>query len=768
MRLYHSFFPFLGAVSAASFHERTDNGVPQYKDASLSPIERANDLLGRMNWEEKVGQMGGVRRLAEAKLAFNRSNYEAFVETQNGILGYGSMYNAPLDLLPIANQVRMEQVNSTRLGIPWITVTDSVNSIYLVNGTLFPATLSMGCTFNIPLYKQVVQVLRDENRALGTYWVLSPELDLAKEPRGGRVGEMYGEDAYLVGSFGSQYVKTMEEKNEQGYIQVATTIKHFVYAQNQGGVNLASINAGINWIMNDLALPFWKVIKEANPLSLMASYSSVDQIPMSANQYMLQDILRDTLGFKGLIMSDAFGISNMFTAQKTATSAQDAAVQALEAGLALELSPGKPGYFPTLMSLENDTRIVELVDKAVHQILMIKLATGVFEQPLASEETIKKTLRAESHLEVNRNVSREAIVLLQNDGVLPLPSNSSQKVAVLGPFASLINAGSYAPEDPIDSATGSGLIESLQEALGADKVKYVQGCDIVLTNNTSGIDEAVSAAEAAGLAVLMLGSLSTSADPYMQSKRTDGEFYSHADLGFPGLQQQLLDSVLDTGVPTVVILSGGQAFALSNSTLRSNAILHSFLAGEYTADSLVEILYGRVNPSGKLPVSLPQASGATTAYYDFLPSDSVLAGPSGNGSTAWQWPQLQRESPFTFGYGLSYTTFAVSAPTLTTTNTTVQISTSVTNTGNITGKEVVQVYFRPKYTRTIEFPVRRLTAFAKYELQPGETKDITFSVNKEELGYWVYTKYHVYPGEYEFWVGTSSRKQDLKNATITL
>jgi beta-glucosidase-like glycosyl hydrolase len=662
----------------------------------------------------------------------------------------------------------MEQVNSTRLGIPWITVTDSLNSIYLINGTIFPASLAIGSSFNIPLYEKVVRVLRDENRAIGTYWVLSPELDLAKELRGGRVGEMYGEDAYLVGSFGSQYVKTMEEKNELGYVQVATTIKHFVYGLTQGGVNYASVNTGINEIMNQLALPFWKVIKEANPLSLMCSYSSVDLIPMSANRYMLQDILRDTLGFEGIIMSDAFSISNMFTAQKTATSPQDAAVQALEAGLGLELSPGSPGYFPNLLSLGNDTKIVELVDKAVHHLLVIKFATGTFEQPLPNAETIQQTLRATQHLEVNRNMSREAIVLLQNDGILPLPANSSQKVAVIGPFASLINAGSYSPLDPTDSAVGNRLTESLQNALGAENVMYAQGCDILSTNDTSGIEEAVNAAKTAGFAVLMLGSLASSGNPDLISNRTDGEFYAHADLGFPGLQQQLLDAVLDTGVPTVLILSGGQAFSLSNSTLRSNAILHSFLGGEYTADSLVDIMYGKVNPSGKLPVSLPQTSGATTAYYDYLPSDAVLAGPGVSGSSAWQWPLLQRESPFTFGYGLSYTTFSVADPTLSATNDTVQVSTSVTNTGKTAGKEVVQVYFRPEYTKTIEFPVKRLTAFEKYELQPGETKNVTFSIKKEDLGYWVYTKYHVYPGRYDFWAGTSSRAQDLKNATITL
>ncbi|OLN83081.1 Periplasmic beta-glucosidase 2 [Colletotrichum chlorophyti] len=767
-----------GLASAAFL---SNNSV--YLDPTRSPKERADDLLRFMTWEEKVGQLGGIRRLAETvsgKVVHNETLFEEIRKTQNGQIGFGASQNYAHDLLPIANKVRAEQINNTRLGIPYITIADSVNGLWISGGTLFPGAISMGSTWNIPLYEQVIAAIREENIAIGVHWVLSPEVDLARDPRNGRNGEMFGEDSYLVGEFATHYINTMQAKDEKGFVKVATTIKHWVYGTSSGGVNTASMQGGLNHILNDIGAPYVKALKEANPLSLMVSYASVDQIPMSMNKYLNKKILRDLLGFKGLIMSDAGSIRNMYTQSKVAKSFSDAGLRAIRGGLEHELSPRPPSVLPTLIDSVSNTEIAELIDESVRAILQIKFATGAFDLPLPSIENLNTTLRNERHLDINRNISREAIVLLQNDGTLPLQQSSVSRIALLGPYADILNTGQYAANNASSSSYGDTFRRSLERELGKENVRFIPGVDIARTNDSSGISEAVAAAREIGLAVVVLGSGWGSFDnTYESLHRTDGEGFSHPDLGFPGLQQQLLDAVLDAGVPTVLVLSGGQTFLLNESTKRAKAILHSWLAGEFTGDSLVEILFGEVNPSGKLTITFPEAEGAFPVAYDYFPSDDE----GGFGAATefdWHFPELTRYAPIRFGFGLSYTTFNISSPSIKCTasgsNSTsstcnekskVTVTATVTNTGDVAGKEVVQLYYRPEYAE-IEFPVMKLIRFEKVEVPAGDSKQVTLNVPYTELGYYVDGEWQVETGLYNFWIGSSSRTEDLQSLNATL
>ncbi|KAI1209302.1 glycoside hydrolase family 3 protein [Annulohypoxylon truncatum] len=746
---------------------------PAYLDSSLSPKERAADLLQRMTWEEKVGQLGGVRRTlvhTNGQATFNKTAFDAVHKTQNGQIGLGAQYNYAKDVLPVVNGLRAEQINSTRLGIPYVVITDSINSMWVSGGTLFPGAVSMASSWNLDLYEQVVAAIRDENHALGVNWVLSPELDIAYDPRNGRNGEMFGEDTYLVSQFGTKYVKTMQAKDENGFVKIATTIKHWVYGRGNGGVNRASMSGGINHIMNDLAAPYIKVIKEADPLSLMVSYASVDRVPMSINGYMVRDILRGNLGFKGLIMSDASSIQYTTTESMVSKSREDAARKALRAGLEHELSPDGTGLYTTLINEVNNTEIANLIDESVSALLKIKFATGVFDNPLPSVENMESILRSKKHLEINRNISRESIVLLENDGILPLHRSNVSKIAVVGAYADMINAGMYAACNATDPSYGDSLRRSLENKLGAENVLYAHGVDALPSNDSSGIDAAVAAAREAGLAVVVLGSgYGTFDTTEINNRRTDGEGFAHAELGFPGLQQQLLDAVLDTGVLTILIMSSGQTFVLNESTMRSNAIIHSWLSGEFTGDALVEILFGDVNPSGKLTVTMPQANGAFPVAYDYLPSDD-----RGGFGTAtlydWQWPQLTRYAPLRFGFGLSYTRFNISspvAPSIVPYGGNVSVTARVTNSGRVAGKEVVQLYYRPEYS-VIEFPVMKLVRFIKVDLAPGDFKDVTLAVPHNELGYYIDGKWSVDSGNYTFWIGSSSRTEDLHQFNVTI
>ncbi|KAF7594859.1 hypothetical protein BBP40_008189 [Aspergillus hancockii] len=706
-----------------------------------------------MSWEEKVGQMGGIRRLLSLGPKIDEENY-----------GFGAALNWADEILSLTNEVRQRQINESRLHIPFITVTDSINSLYLSGGTMFPSNLAMAATFNIPLFKEGVAALREEQLAIGVAWVLSPPLDIAWEPRYSRIGELFGEDSYLTGEFGHAYVQTMQDKDESGNIKVATTIKHFVYGESRGGVNAASMYGGINHIYNDQLRPYIRAL-EADPAAVMVSYASVDLVPMSANKYLIRDILRHKLGFEGVIMSDAGSIAHLYTESQLVRSYAEAALLALDAGLQMELSPGSPAVFPNLVSVTEDRRVGDLVDEAVLNILQLKFATGVFDNPIPDPTELNRTLRTPAHLETARDIAGESIVLLKNDGILP---TKPSKVALLGPFADIRNYGSYAPANSSDPRYGNSLYQSLQAKLGPNNVDLIHGVDFVDTD-VSDIPTAISAARNAGLAVLVLGSLSVGSTDPLVTKRTDGEFFTHADLGFPGAQQQLLDAVLDASVPTILILSGGQPFVLNNSTLRSNAILHSFLGGEFTGDALADILTGDVNPSGKLPISLPQHTSATPIFYDYLPSDDTGTADSLLGfHSTYQFPLLSRDPPMPFGFGLSYTDFSISAPSAMTTNGSVQVRVTVTNTGSMVGKEVVQVYHRPHMTTGIEFPTKRLVRFAKVELNAGENKEIQFVIPYKDLGYYVNGELTVQRGAYSLWVGTSSRLEDLRQINFTV
>lgn len=422
--------------------------------------------------------------------------------------------------------------------------------------------------------------------------------------------------------------------------------------------------------------------------------------------------------------------------------------------------------FPNLIDYTNQSDVASLVNDAVRQLLEIKIRAGTFDQPLPTVANLEATFRAPAHLEVNRNISREAIVLLQNENnTLPLSivQNGTSKVALIGPFADVIIAGSYAANNATNRSFGNALLQSLQAEYGASNVLFERGVDFTNTTDSSGISAAVAAAQEAGLAIVSLGSVAVQSEDSLSAKRTDGENYSHADLGFPGLQQDLLDAILDAGVPTVLVMTGGQAFALDNSTLRrAGAIVHSLLGGEATSDALVEILAGRVNPSGKLPISMPQTSGSTPVAYDYLPSDGL----------EWTYPGTTRAVPFAFGFGLSYTTFDYSTPTAVKSTTplgepAVNVTVAVSNSGGVDGKEVVQLYYRKQYT-SIETPTRQLIGFEKIEVAAGARRAVTFSVKVNDLGYYLNGEWTWESGNFTFYAGSSSRAQDLKPVSIVL
>lgn len=675
------------------------------------------------------------------------------------------MNSAPIVAEVMSGVIASRQA-ANRLGIPLINVADSVNGVTLLNTTLFPASLSMASTWNLPLFSEVIDAISIENRAVGVHWVFSPELDLAREPRYGRVGETYGEDPYLVSRFGVTYVKAMQALDGQGFARVATTIKHFIYGSSTGGINQASMVGGVNDFWNTYAKPFVAVLSEAAPFALMPSYAAFDRVPMHANTHYNLDILRDTLGFDGVVSSDYAGISDLYQWHHVAADITSAGLLSLQAGVGHEIGDPSLTGFGSLGSYGNDSEVEALVTEAARRMLTLKMKTRTFEQPFPDLNALNSSLRTTRHEALNLNISKESMVLLKNaEQILPLNESALSSVAVIGPFATVINAGSYAADDFI---TGGTILRGIQSI--AKNVTYSQGC---YRSNYSNYDtmkmEAVAAAKAAKVAIVALGSSSSNFDDNLLD-RTDGEAYDHADLDFPGPQVDLLQAIVETGTPVILVISGGQAFTMEYAATNANAIIHTFLQGEMGGYALASILGGATNPSAKLPVSIPRASSQVPIYYNYLPSDreqkfSMVL-------TDWEWPATNRTPRYPFGYGLSYTTFEVSNVNaikigVAGTHGSILVTASLMNTGKQTGQEVLQVYFAQQ-TSMIERPVKNLVRFDKIKVEAGQSQNLTFEIPIHELGYYVNGEFRVDGGNYTMFVGTSSSDMDLTKVVVNV
>ncbi|KFY90684.1 hypothetical protein V500_05022 [Pseudogymnoascus sp. VKM F-4518 (FW-2643)] len=729
-----------------------------YQDASKPVKARVADLLSRMSFLEQVAQTRNVGGILGADASFDNKTVYSFNNGQGGgSISFGNYQNpAYLAAATLGNVILQFQKND-RLQVPLINVADGVNGVTLLNTTLFPATLSMGQSWNIDLYGKVVQAMSKENHAVGIHWVPSPELDLAREPRYGRVGEMYGEDRYHVARFGVTYVKNMQDTDSQGFSRVATTVKHWVYGSSLGGINEARILGGMNDFYNVHSYPYMAVFEEASPMALMPSYSSYDNVPMTTNIQYTKNFIRDLIKFDGVIISDYAAISQVLSTQHTAKNIQVAGLKALAATVDHELGPPDQSGMEALTTLSKNPTVVTAVREAARRVLTLKFLTKTFDDPIPDLKKLNSSLRTTDAMQTNLDITRESMVLLKNDGILPLKSSLLSKVAVIGPMADIINPGSYAASD---YRTGSTILSGIKKI--SSDVTFSRGC---FRNNDTNFAtmkaEAITNTKSASLAVVALGSVAQTVDTN-SNDRTDGEGFDHADLDFPGLQNELLKAIAETGTPVVLIVSGGQAFSMEYAANATNAIIHTFLQGELGGDVVSEIITGKTNPSGKLTVSIPRLSSAVPIYYNYISSDRKQVGWQ-QVYTDYQSPLLNRLALYPFGHGLSYTKFDISGVTVTNNTSThgyITVKAIIKNTGSVQGKEVVQVYFN-QFAPDIERPVKNLIRFTKVDLNPGVSTTVSFSIAVSELGYFINGVKQVDADQYTIFVGSSSDDADL-------
>ena len=731
-----------------------------YRDASLSPRQRAQDLIGRMDLSEKVAQLCSVwltldpegGEFAPHQGAFTAGS-EIKVDLRHGI----GQITRPLGSRPIdpregaraLNEFQRRLIEETRLGIPAIAHEESLTGLMAQGATQFPSPLNYGATWDPELIERVGAVIRRQMRAVGTHQALAPVADVIRDARWGRVEECVAEDPYLVGCMVSAYARGLQGDDLRSGI--AATLKHFcAYSFSEGGRNFGPAHLGPREMADVFLVPFEMAVKEARVRSVMNAYQEIDGVPAASSRWLLTELLRDRWGFEGIVVSDYFAVKMLEQLHRTAEGPAEASAAALRAGLDVEL-PISQCYLEGLpAALEAGLVDQTTIDLSVERVLRLKFELGLFENPYAEVEAIELDLPEERALA--RTVAEKSITLLSNDGILPL-SPAVSRLAVIGPnahdpmalfgnYSFQNHIASHYPDLPLPSSAPT-VLEAIRARFGAQRVLHAEGCR-VQGEDLSGIEAAEAAAKAADVAIVVVG------DKAGHFRRgTVGEGTDTDDLALPGVQPELVDRVIATGTPTVVVLVNGRPPAIPSLPGRAAAILEAWFPGQDGAAAIAGALFGDINPGGKTTVSFSRSAGAQPSYYNHK---RLAAGIP-------QSPSF--EAVFPFGHGLSYTVFDYTDLWVSSAEVAVdgevEVGCTVRNRGDRAGDEVVQLYFRDPFA-SVTRPVKELLGFARVGLEPGRACRIRFQVPADRFSFTgIDGRRRVEPGMIEVMIGASSR-----------
>ncbi|SMH50244.1 beta-glucosidase [Rathayibacter oskolensis] len=721
-----------------------------------APSARVSDLIGRMTLEEKLTQLVGywvdqggevVEPLAGEMATSTR--YED--ATREGIGQLTRVYGTrPVDPIERAQWLWAEQrrlVDETRLGIPAIVHEECLTGLAAWKAATFPTPLAWGASFDPELVEEMAAVIGGSMRELGIHQGLAPVLDVIRDPRWGRVDECIAEDPYVVGTIGTAYVKGLQSAG------VDATLKHFIgYSASRGGRNHAPVHAGPREIADVLLPPFEMAIRDGGARSVMNSYAEIDGDPVGATPAYLTGVLRERWGFDGVVVADYFAVAFLHLMHAVAADLGEAAQLALEAGIDVELPTGDAFLAPLAERIRSGAADEAVVDRALLRVLAQKERLGLLDARFDdAPESID--LDSPAHRDIARRLAEESIVLLTNDGVLPLAQ--PRRIALIGPNADSAPAlmGCYSFANHV-LAHHEGVplgfeIPTVKEALAAEfpgsEFLLAEGC-AVEGDDASGIPAAASAAREADVAVVVVGDRAG-----LFGRGTVGEGNDVESLELPGRQRELVEAIVATGTPVVLVLLTGRPYAVGwavGGESAPAAVLQAFFPGEEGAGALAGVVSGRVSPSGRLPVSLPRSAGAQPFSY----LHPILGGPS-EVTSADSTPVLP------FGHGLSYTTFSREGLSLETdeapTGGAFTASVRVRNTGERAGIDVVQLYARDVYA-SVTRPVAQLLGYARVELAAGEEIEVRFDVPAARLAFTDRRGVRVVePGEVELWVGPS-------------
>ena len=718
---------------------------PLYKDKNAPVEKRVEDLLSRMTLEEKVWQMENkaAGKLDEIDQIFGGRSYGTTHEMGTTAEECGRMYY----------ELQKYMLNNTRLGIPLLPAAEGIQGILQDECTIFPHSIALGSTFNPNLMQRMTEAAGEEARVIGIRQVLSPVLDIARDLRWGRIEETFGEDPYLIAEMGIAFVKGYQSQG------VACMPKHFVaHGSPTGGLNCASVSGGERELRSLYLYPFKRVIEETNPQAVMSAYSAYDGVATSGSSYYMTDILRGELGFKGYVYSDWGSVERLKTFHFAAETEAEAAKMSVIAGVDLNVDSSY-GFLPELV--KNGQLDIKYIDQAVRRILTVKFESGLFDDPYGEPDRIKDVVRSKKHVALAKEIADESVVLLKNEKqILPLDLTKYKKIAVIGPNSNQTVFGDYSWAKG-DSKEGVTLLEGLQNvARNQVSVSHADGCDW-WSRDDSHIREAVELAKESDVAIVAVGTRST----YLGRSpkySTAGEGFDLSSLELPGKQNELLQAVKATGKPLIVVLIAGKPMVMSWAKENADAVLVQWYCGEQQGNSLADILVGKVNPSGRLNVSMPRSTGNTPCYYNYYPTDREQRFDSG-GSPEEPKGHYIFEKPYAlwnFGFGLGYSDFEYSNLSLNDSVFTAKdqliVNLDVKNVGSLDGKEVVQLYIKDKIS-SVATPVQQLKAFRKELIKKGGTVSVRLVVPISELAlYNQRMEKVVEAGEFEVQIGRSS------------
>ncbi|KAG7123467.1 Periplasmic beta-glucosidase like protein [Verticillium longisporum] len=750
--------------------------VPVYKNPNADVDDRVSDLLKRMTVEEKTAQLiqGDIRdylNITDGR--YNETAMEWIATKRANSIWTGLFMNRTM----VSRGAKLAQdylVNETRLGIPAFIQSEGIHGFLAINATIFNSPIAHGCAFNPELIEKMGRVIGVESRALGVNQIFAPVVDLAREMRFGRVEECYTEDPYLAGEYGYAYVKGLQEE------KVCAMVKHFAaFATPEQGVNTAPVHGGQRELRTTYLPPFKRAIIDADAWSVMSSYNSYDGVPTIADHHLQEEILREEWGYKNYIISDAGGTARLVDAFKVCAAEpfdhECVTTKTLPAGNDVEMGGGKYSFEHIPELIEEGKLDIATLDQAVSRVLRAKFLTGLFETPYTAvdEDEHWDYINTKEHKALAREIDAESIVLLENhENVLPISKKAH--VAVIGPMGhGYVNYGDYVIHEAM--TRGVTPFEGLRDA-SEGTVTFTQGGDR-WSNSDEKFPEAIAAAEAADVAVVVVGTWSRDQDELWAGlNATTGEHIDVSDLKLVGMMPRLVKAIIKTGTPTVVVYSSGKPITEPWISEEAAALVQMFYQGEEGGHALADILYGDVNPSGKLSVAFPYDIGTAPAYYDHLNSARSWPNPGRiypNGTLVFG-SNYVFNSPlpmYEFGYGLSYSEFVYSGLEVSTktpsADETITVSVNVENKGKHDGKEVVQVYIKD-LVASVDVPNIKLKGFKKVNIKAGETQKVEIELDVGEWGLWnPKMEYVVEPGEFRILVGSSSA--DFRaNTTVTV
>lgn len=753
-----------------------------YKNPEKSVDERVEDLLSRMTIDEKVAQIMCVWLQKQELLLNDDASFNEQKAAENLPHGIGQIgrpsegYDRnllqnrnPREMAEFTNSVQKYFVEKTRLGIPVMFHEECLHGHAAKDGTSFPQSIALAGTWDEDLVQRLFSMTALEARSRGAHQALTPVVDICREPRWGRVEETYGEDPYLVSRIGVAAVKGFQGEGPAiDREHMIATLKHMTgHGQPESGMNIGPANYSERIIREVFLPPFKACVQETSALSVMASYNEIDGVPSHVNRWMLTDILRGEWGFNGYVVADYHAIQELYTRHNIARDKREAAIKAISAGVDIEL-PDMDSYTEIKHLVESGELLMEVLDTAVRRLLRPKFLLGLFEDPYVDPEKAETIVGSYENAKLALEAAQKSITLLKNErNLLPLDSSKYKKIGVIGPNANQILFGGYTDTPPYFVTA----LEGIEREVGKEKVLYAEGCRITEPGNwyldpvvrpdpeedQKRMEEAVEIARETDLVILVLGGNELTS---REAWGTDAHLGDRANLELVGNQNELARRIIELDKPVVVALFNGKPLSINYLNENAPAILECWYLGQESGNALADVIFGKINPSGKLPISFARSVGHLPVFYNYKPS-------------ARRGYLFDDVSPlFAFGYGLSYTTFEYGnvrlAKSIIGINETTAISVDINNTGNRAGDEVVQMYIRDRVS-SVTRPVKELKGFSRISLEPGEKKTVTIDITPEKLSFYdIDMNRVVEPGDFDIMVGSSSRDEDLQSVVLTV